>query len=199
LKSLTARVQNPANSPSGALLFAPVTPLVTGVSRPRFACGAWPLWNIIELVPTRLVSIALVYAADLWLALGGKFHDYSAVLNRYIKYRHKRNLRSCLIGAAILAQLHLFFVVDLHHHGRLQPFDGGKSQASADLTQWHSSPAPNPICTVCRVSQQGAVQLASATPLPSRDSLTQRVPAQQTLNFIRRLPSRLSSRAPPLS
>ena len=120
-------------------------------------------------------------------------------MSRYTKCLQDRGLRAALIGAAIVAQLHLFLVVELHHHGVQVPLSGGQGEVSAQLRQWHSSPEPDPICSACRVSRLGAVQLNSATPLPSPSYSSRKLLLSEAPQFAWRFPSRLSSRAPPLS
>ena len=110
-----------------------------------------------------------------------------------------RKLRAVLIGAAILAQLHLFFAEQLHHHGDQLALSGGQGQVTAQQTQLQSSPKPDPICEACRICLRGAVQLASPIRLPSIDSVALEFPVAEASKFARLLPSRLSSRAPPLS
>jgi len=114
-------------------------------------------------------------------------------------YKNHRKLRVALVGAAILAQIHLLFVVELHHHGAQLDLSGGQGQVTAQLTQCQASPKPDAICDACRLCRQGAVQLASSARVPFRGSVASELPATQARKFARLLPSRLSSRAPPLS
>ena len=115
------------------------------------------------------------------------------------RYKNHRKLRVALVGAAILAQIHLFFVVELHHHGAQFDLSGGQGQVKAQLTQCQASPKPDAICDACRLCRQGAVQLASSARLPFRDSVASELPAIEACKFARLSPSRVSSRAPPLS
>ena len=115
----------------------------------------------------------------------------------YSRLGKSRKVRAALVGVAILSQLHLFFVVDLHDHRSQSPLP--QSPVSAEWSQGHVSSAPDPICAACRVSQQGALQAADAVWLPSRDAVTQKLSAAEHPKFARRVPSPLSSRAPPLS
>ena len=112
---------------------------------------------------------------------------------------HYRKLRAALVAAAIVAQAHLFFVVELHHHEAQLIFSGGQGKATAQLAQ-HQAPAKSDvICAACVLCRQGAVRPASSTLLPSRDAVAQNLSFRQTFKFARSLPSRLTSRAPPLS
>jgi hypothetical protein len=113
------------------------------------------------------------------------------------RFGENRKLRAALVGAAIVVQLHLLFVVNLHDHGSRCPFP--RTFASAELTQWHASPAPDLICAACRVSQQGALQLANATPLLCRDVLAGKLLVYGRLQVLSRFFAPLASRAPPLS
>jgi hypothetical protein len=110
-----------------------------------------------------------------------------------------RGLRAAVVLVAILAQLHLFFVVELHHHGDQFSLSGGCAQVSVQLRQWHSSPKPDPICGVCQVARHGVVQPIGGTPLLAPDDSTRKLELSESLQFAWRSPSRLSSRAPPLS
>ena len=115
------------------------------------------------------------------------------------RYKHHRKLRAVLVGAALLAQIHLFFVVELHHHGAQFDISGGQGQVKAQLTQCQASPKSEAICDACLVSRQGAAQLASSTCLPSRDSVALGLPSTEFSEIARLLPSSAPSRAPPLS
>ena len=99
----------------------------------------------------------------------------------------------------MLAQLHLFFVVELHHHEAPLLFSGGQSKATAELAQCQASAKPDVICAACMLCRQGAVRPASSTLLPSRDLVAQKLSLREASKFARLLPSQLTSRAPPLS
>ena len=112
---------------------------------------------------------------------------------------HYRKLRTALVAAAILAQVHLFFVVELHHHDAQLLFSGGQSKATAQLAQCHAAAKSHVICAACMMCRQGAVRPASSKPLPSRFPVAQKLSLREAIKFARLLPSRLTSRAPPLS
>ena len=112
---------------------------------------------------------------------------------------HDRKLRAVLVAAAIVAQVHLFFVVELHHHEAQLVLPGGKSKATAQLAQCQASAKSDVICAACVLCRQGAVRPASSTLLPSRDLAAQKLSLREAFKFARLLPSRVTSRAPPLS
>ena len=112
---------------------------------------------------------------------------------------HHRKLRAALAAAAILAQVHLFFVVELHHHDAPLVFSGGQSKATVQLAQFKASAKSDVICAACMLCRQGAIRPASSTLLPSRDLVAQNLSLRETFKYARLLPSRVTSRAPPLS
>lgn len=110
-----------------------------------------------------------------------------------------RRLRFVVAAATAFLQLHLFFVTDLHNHNLLQAPAGGRSQVSLRAACWQNPTPPDPLCSACRISQQGAVQLTAAAPLKSDDVTAGRVPASPTFKFDPQFLSHASSRAPPLA
>jgi len=112
---------------------------------------------------------------------------------------HYRKLRAALVAAAILAQVHLFLVVELHHHEAQLVFSGGQSKAEAQMAECQASAKPDVNCAACMMCRQGAVRPASSTLLPSRDPVARKLSLREAFKFARLLPSRLTSRAPPLS
>lgn len=110
-----------------------------------------------------------------------------------------RRLRIFVAAATAALQLHLFFVTDLHNHNIKQSAAGEHSKTSLRPAQTQNLPAPDPICSACRISHQGVVHLSAVAPLKSRDYMAGRVRATRILKFAQRFPSGLSSRAPPLS
>lgn len=110
-----------------------------------------------------------------------------------------RGLRAAVVLVAILAQLHLLFVVELHHHGDQFSRSGERAQVSVQLRQGHSSSKSDPICDACQVARHGTVQPNGATPLLAPDESTRKLELSEALQFAWRSPSRLSSRAPPHS
>jgi len=112
---------------------------------------------------------------------------------------HRRKLQAVLAEAALVAQLHLFFVVELHHHEGQLVFPEGQGQATTHLAQYQAAPKSDAFCAACTMCRQGAVRPATSILPPSRDSLEQKLPLTEAFKFSRLLPSRLSSRAPPLS
>jgi len=113
---------------------------------------------------------------------------------------HQRKLGALLAGAAIVAQLHLFFVVELHHHEGQLAFPAGQGQAARHLVQYQAAPKCDVICAACMMCRQGSVRPATSKLPLYRDSLAQKLsPRREAFKFARLLPSRLTSRAPPLS
>ena len=110
-----------------------------------------------------------------------------------------RGLRAAVVLVAILAQLHLFLVVELHHHGNQFSLSGDRAQVSVQLGQRHLSPKPDPLCGACQVARHGAVRPIAGTPLVGPDDSARKLEPSESLQFARRLPSRLSSRAPPFA
>lgn len=108
-------------------------------------------------------------------------------------------LRLVVAAATAVLQLHLFFVTDLHNHNSQQTLAGGQSHISLRSAYWQNPTPPDPLCSACRISHQGAMQLASAAPLQSDDCRAGRVPASRVLKFDPQFLSHFSSRAPPLS
>jgi hypothetical protein len=90
-------------------------------------------------------------------------------------------------------------VVELHHHEAPLVFSGGQSKATAELAQCQASAKSDVICAACMLCRQGAIRPASSTLLPSRDLVAQKLSLREAFNFACLLPSRLTSRAPPLS
>lgn|SRR5579862_1563139 len=114
------------------------------------------------------------------------------------KNSRSRSLRFVVAAATAVLQLHLFFVTDLHNHNLEQIPVGGQSQISLRQGYWQSATAPDPLCSACRISHQGAVQVTAATPLDSDDYRSGRVTATHVLKFDPQFLSHPSSRAPPL-
>ena len=112
---------------------------------------------------------------------------------------HYPKLRAALVAAAMVAQVHLFFVVELHHHEAQLVFSGGQSKGTAQLAQYQASAKSDVLCAACMMCRQGAIQPASSTPLPSRDLVAQKLSLREACKFARLLPSLVTSRAPPLS
>jgi hypothetical protein len=95
--------------------------------------------------------------------------------------------------------LHLFFVVELHHHEGQFAVSEGRGQATAHLAQYQAAPKSDVICAACMMCRQGAIRPATSTLPPRRDSIAQKLSLTEAFEFGCLLPSRLSSRAPPLS
>jgi len=99
-----------------------------------------------------------------------------------------------------MAQLHLFFVVELHHHEGQLVFPGGQGRATKHLAQYQAAPRCDVICAACLMCRQGSVRPAISALPPCRDSIAQKLSLRrEAFKLARLLPSRLSSRAPPIS
>jgi hypothetical protein len=110
-----------------------------------------------------------------------------------------RRLRFLVAAATIGLQLHLFFVTDLHRHNLPPAAATGQTKTTLRSAHGQIPPEPDPICSACRISHQGAVQLTAAAPLKTDDYGAGRVPATRTGKFDPQFLSHPSSRAPPLA
>jgi hypothetical protein len=72
--------------------------------------------------------------------------------------RHSVRLLTALI--AVLVQLHIFLVLELHQHVLGSRFLREVAATSASITGHHPAPAGRPLCPACQVARQGAVQPA---------------------------------------
>jgi hypothetical protein len=71
-----------------------------------------------------------------------------------------RRIGRLAVFLAILAQLHLFFVLELHHEGA-GLFLQTEAAAFADSQPRFSQPKiPEPLCPACQIARQGAVSPA---------------------------------------
>lgn len=77
--------------------------------------------------------------------------------------RHKSHLATAWLAA--LLQVHLFFILQLHHHRENYDAFAGADQTSAELRFQTLQPGSNPICMACQIARQAAVQPASAKPV----------------------------------
>ena len=96
-------------------------------------------------------------------------------------FRGRRPARLVITWLAVLVQLHIFLVLELHHHVLGPSVLQDVAATSTALTRPQSAPAPAPLCPACQVARQGAVQpaverlallplQAVATALPARPS-----------------------------
>ena len=127
------------------------------------------------------------------------FQELRAGLSPHRLSGNRRRFRAALAVAAFLAQVHLFFVVELHHHEGRLVLSERQGQVAAHLAKYQAAQKCDVICAACMMCRQGAVRPATSTLPPCRDSTAQKVSLIKTFKFSSSQPSRLSSRAPPLS
>jgi hypothetical protein len=75
-------------------------------------------------------------------------------------FRGRHSKRALVTWFAIVVQLHIFLVLELHHHVLGSQI---LRETANQTTAWTSSatvPAPAPLCPACQVARQGAVQPA---------------------------------------
>ena len=127
--------------------------------------------------------------------------------HRYARLRKRKTAgatvaRRAAICAAVLIQLHLFLVAELHHHSSsLIQWNGSKPVAAQPAGPIWSTPqtpaAPDPNCAACRISIRGAVSMATAAPVPRALEAT-RIPSPATHLWFSTVAALLFSiRAPP--
>jgi hypothetical protein len=110
---------------------------------------------------------------------------------------HYRRRRIAAVAIAIFAQLHLFFVLELHHHGAdFVPF--AQPNAASSIQKHHQSgPVDDPACPACHICRQGSVQAQVASPVPSLSLEVQRVVLAPAVRFCSRFPVLVCGRSPP--
>lgn len=96
-------------------------------------------------------------------------------------FRRDRPARLLTAWLAVLVQLHIFLVLELHSHVLSSRILRDTATAGASLTRSQTAPGHRPLCPACQVARQGAVHpavqklamlpllLVGAT-LPSRSS-----------------------------
>jgi hypothetical protein len=100
----------------------------------------------------------------------------------------------------MLLQFHLFFVAELHHHGRdIALGTSREALLGSRVAQWQAASVSDAICAACRVSQRGAVQPAAAASSFLTAGSAQPLPASVRLRLSDDSASPFSGRAPPLS
>ena len=75
-------------------------------------------------------------------------------------FRRDRSIRLLTAWLAVVVQLHIFLVLELHHHVLGARFLRDAARTSASLTKSQTGPAPAPLCPACQVARQGSVQPA---------------------------------------
>jgi hypothetical protein len=75
-------------------------------------------------------------------------------------FRRRGWVRLLTASLAVVVQLHIFLVLELHHHVLASRVLRGAAAQSAALTKSQAPPAPTPLCPACQVARQGSVQPA---------------------------------------
>jgi len=73
-------------------------------------------------------------------------------------------LRQLMVWAAVLVQVHLFFVVELHHHILADPLSGIQGPVREGAGSAKATPDNNPLCAACQIARQGSVHPAPQNP-----------------------------------
>jgi hypothetical protein len=76
---------------------------------------------------------------------------------RSITLRQHRTCRAVTAGAAILVQLHLFFILQLHGHGSLTLLETYSISRRARHAQVEALEKPEPFCPACQIARHGSV------------------------------------------
>jgi len=69
-------------------------------------------------------------------------------------------LRELMVWAAVLVQVHLFFVGELHRHSVADLVSGIQGQARAGVGSAKATPESKPLCAACQIARQGSVHPA---------------------------------------
>jgi len=75
-----------------------------------------------------------------------------------MKHKGFKLLRNLTVWAAVLVQIHLFFVGELHRHLAAEPLPGIQGTAYEVIGQAQAAPENSPLCAACQISRQGSVQ-----------------------------------------
>jgi hypothetical protein len=87
--------------------------------------------------------------------------------SRILSYRISRNAsmfrrrgwaRLLTASLAVVVQLHIFLVLELHHHVIGSRFLRDAASPGASLSKSQKAPSRVPACPACQVARQGAVQ-----------------------------------------
>lgn len=77
-----------------------------------------------------------------------------------MKRKGSKLLRKLMVWAAILVQVHLVFVGELHRHLVTDPLSGIQGQAREGVGVAPATADNNPLCAACQIVRQGSVQPA---------------------------------------
>jgi len=75
-------------------------------------------------------------------------------------FRGRHGVRLLTAWVAVLVQLHIFLVLELHSHVLSFRILRDTAVAGASLTRSQTAPAHRPLCPACQVARQGSVQPA---------------------------------------
>lgn len=81
-----------------------------------------------------------------------------AVSKQASVFRGRSAARYLTAWLAVLVQLHIFLVLELHHHVLSQAFLRSTVASGADWGKPSPARVPSPLCPACQVARQGAVQ-----------------------------------------
>ena len=77
-----------------------------------------------------------------------------------MKRKRLKLLRGLMAWAAVVVQVHLFFVVELHRHTVADPLSGIQGQRAEAVGSAQASPDSSPLCSACQIARQGSVHPA---------------------------------------
>jgi hypothetical protein len=75
-------------------------------------------------------------------------------------FRRSGPARLLTASFAVLVQLHIFLVLELHRHVLASSYLRDAAAAGASWTNSRPAPAHGPVCPACQVARQGSVQPA---------------------------------------
>ncbi|MGA8185281.1 MAG: hypothetical protein WB819_16755 [Terriglobia bacterium] len=75
-------------------------------------------------------------------------------------FRGRHGARLMTAWLAVVVQLHIFLVLELHRHVLTPRILRDIAPRSAAWTKSQTAPAPAPLCPACQVARQGSVQPA---------------------------------------
>ncbi len=113
-----------------------------------------------------------------------------------LRRRHRLHAFTWL---ALLSQVHLCFVLQLHHHEPDALVSGTPRSVGLQGVQMQALPAPTPPCPVCHVARQGSITGASAIVTLLLAPAVGAVPTPTTTHYSLLAADSLSTRDPPCS
>jgi hypothetical protein len=81
-----------------------------------------------------------------------------------MKRKRLKLLRELMVWAAVLVQVHLFLVGELHRHIGADPLSGIQGQARQSVGPAQATADNNPLCAACQIARQGSVHPAPQSP-----------------------------------